>query len=201
MNPGEGAQPGKESPADLVARIAAGDAAAEEAFCQRYSRSVMTMLKNRIGDVQRAEDVHQDTFIIVLSKLRSPEGINDPSKVAAFLHNTAVNVLIGNIRKEARRQTYPDSDRIGRVLDERDNQVDELIRDESRDAVRQLIDELKNARDRQLILRFYVLQQEKPLICEALDLTTVHFDRVISRARKRFRELVLRQEPELASNR
>ncbi|MEN7344254.1 MAG: sigma-70 family RNA polymerase sigma factor [Pseudomonadota bacterium] len=199
MKSGEDALQSNESPTDLVARIAAGDATAEDAFYRRYSRSIMTMLRNRVGDVQHAEDVHQDTFIIVLDRLRRND-ISDPSKVAAFLHKTAVNVLIGNIRKETRRQTYADSDRIERVLDDRDNHIEVLIRDESRDAVRQLIEELKNERDRQLILRFYVLQQDKPLICDALDLTSVHFDRVISRARKRFRELVLRQEPELAAS-
>ncbi|MEM8981440.1 MAG: sigma-70 family RNA polymerase sigma factor [Pseudomonadota bacterium] len=182
---------GELAPAELVARIQSGDSASEAALIRRYSRSLMTMLKQRTGDIQRAEDVHQDTFYIVLERLRSPErSLEDPSKVAAFIHRTAEYVLIGEYRKESRRQTYADSEVIEQSRDPRSGQLERLIDSESQRAVRELVLTLNNERDRELLYRFYILQQEKPLICEVLSLTSVHFDRVISRARKRFRSLV-----------
>ena len=156
---------------------------------QRYSRQIMMMLEQRTGDVQRAEDLHQDTFFTVLQRLRTT-GIDDPSRIGAFLHKTAVNLLIGDYRKETRRQTYADTDLIQTYVDRKSDQLKQLIREEADVAIREAIQELTNARDKELLYRFYILQQEKPLVCEALELTTEHFDRVVYRARQRFRQVI-----------
>ena len=177
------------APQVLVERIRDGSERAESELVRRYSRAIMVMLKQRTGDVQRAEDIQQDTFCVVLQRLRTTS-IDDPSRISAFLHKTAINLLIGEFRKEARRQTHADTDLVQRHTDTRSNQLRQLIRDEADRAIRTMIQELKNARDRELLYRFYILQQEKPLVCKALTLTTEHFDRVVSRARKRFRQLV-----------
>ncbi len=153
----------------------------------------MTMLKCRTNDIQRAEDIHQETFCIVLLRLRD-KGIDDPTKIANFIHKTAINVLIGQQRKEARRQTYPDTELIDQQKDQRSDQLSQLIRREADGAIRGSIAELKTERDRQILYRFYVLQQEKSLVCSALDLSAEHFDRVIARARKRFREHIERKQ-------
>lgn len=177
------------APQVLVERIRDGSESAESELVRRYSRAIMVMLKQRTGDVQRAEDIHQDTFCVVLQRLRTTS-IDDPSRISAFLHKTAINLLIGEFRKEARRRTHADTDLVQRHTDTRSNQLTQLIREEADKAIRTMIQEMRNARDRELLYRFYVLQQEKPLVCKALALTTEHFDRVISRARKRFRQLV-----------
>lgn len=177
------------TPQDLIERIRAGQKSAESELVRRYSRPIMLMLEQRTGDIQRAEDIHQDTFRIAIERLRTT-GIDNPSRIAAFLHKTAINVLIGDYRKEARRQTYADTERIHRHTDTTSDQLRQLIRDEADHAIRATIQELNSARDRELLYRFYILQQEKSVLCKTLDLSEEHFDRVISRARKRFRQLI-----------
>jgi RNA polymerase sigma-70 factor (ECF subfamily) len=181
--------PSQLDPSVIVERIAAGDAHAEAELVRRYSRAMMTMLEHRTGDVQRAEDVHQDTFCIVLERLRST-GIDEPARIAAFIHRTALNVLIGDYRKESRRRTSADTELVQRQLDESSDQLGELIKRESSHAIRETLLELNNERDKELLYRFYILQEEKLTICKILALSAEHFDRVISRARKRFRQLV-----------
>jgi len=46
------------------------------------------------------------------------------------------------------------------------------------------------ARDRDLLMRFYLHDEDKALICRELNLSEEHFNRVIFRARNRFRELL-----------
>ena len=186
------------APAQLVSRIRDGDRAAESEMIARYSRSLMTMLRCRTGDVQRAEDVHQETFCIVLERLRS-KGIDKPEKLAAFLHRTATNVLIGQYRTEARRQTFADTELIQASASEQSDQLVQLIKDEANGAVRATIQELRTPRDREILYRFYILQHEKQAVCRTLALTSEHFDRVIARARKRFRELIERKRLSLVS--
>jgi DNA-directed RNA polymerase specialized sigma24 family protein len=101
-----------------------------------------------------------------------------------------MNLLIDQGRKEARRKTSADSDLVDLQSDNTADQLRTLIREEADQAVRTMIMELRNPRDRELLHRFYILQQEKPLVCQSMALPSEHFDRVISRARKRFRELI-----------
>lgn len=186
-------EPGSTStsidPAELANRIAVGDRDAEEALVRCYSRALMIMLRQRTGDEQKAEDVHQEAFCIVLERLRG-KGIDDPARLAAFLHRTAVNVLIGDIRKESRRQTYADTETIQRIKASEPDHVQQLIDRESGNAVREIVLGLQNSRDRELLYRFYILQEEKPTVCKVLELSPEHFDRVVSRARQRFRKAV-----------
>jgi RNA polymerase sigma-70 factor (ECF subfamily) len=184
-------------PQILADRIRRGDRGAESELVRRYSRPLMTMLRHRTRNVQRAEDLHQDTFVIVLQRLRTT-GLDDPTRIAAFLHKTAINLLIDQGRREARRKTSTDTDVVYLQSDGAADQLRALIRDEADRAVRTMILELRNPRDRELLHRFYILQQEKPLVCQAMTLPSEHFDRVISRARKRFRELIEGKRADIA---
>jgi hypothetical protein len=57
-------------------------------------------------------------------------------------------------------------------------------------AARQMLDEMPATRDRELLMRFYLHDEEKEQICQDLRLSMEHFNRVIFRARNRFRELL-----------
>lgn len=46
--------------------------------------------------------------------------------------------------------------------------------------MRQLIRELPTERDRQLLLRFYVTEEDKESLCADLGLDSLHFNRVLS---------------------
>jgi RNA polymerase sigma-70 factor, ECF subfamily len=46
------------------------------------------------------------------------------------------------------------------------------------------------ARDREILVRFYLDDEERETICRELGLSEEHFNRVIFRARNRFRELL-----------
>lgn len=174
---------------DLAARIRAGDALAEDEFVKFYSAGLMAILRWRTSDIQKAEDAHQEAFRIVLQRLRD-KGIDDPAKLSRFLHRTAINVLIAETRKESRHKTTVDTSLVQNFEDSSPGQLAQLLRDESATAIRNAIQDLATERDREILYRFYILQQEKPNICQAMVLSTEHFDRVISRARKRFRQVL-----------
>ena len=48
-------------------------------------------------------------------------------------------------------------------------------------------------RDRELLVRFYLYEESKESLCRTFGLTELHFNRVIYRARDRFRELLKRR--------
>src|SRR3954451_5524258 len=68
---------------DLVRRIAAGDGAAEAALVERYSRGVLYLLRRLGAPPELADDLHQETFRIVIERLRR-QGLEDPAGVAGL---------------------------------------------------------------------------------------------------------------------
>ena len=181
--------------ADLVTRIARGDPAAETELWNRYSRGLLFLLRRRTGDPDLAEDLRQDTFQVALEKLRAG-GLDDPQKLAAYLRGIAVNLAIGNHRKRVRRNTEPDSDKVAEAPDKHSNPQEEASRDEVGEAVKRLLDELGVSRDRDILRRYYVDEEDKVRICAELDISATHFNRVLFRAKQRFRALLLRAERE-----
>ncbi len=176
--------------ADLAYRVTGGDAAAETELVERYSRGVLFLLRRTTGDPDLADDLHQETFRIVLERLRRRR-LEDPEKLAGFLNRTARNLVIGDYRKKVRRRT--DSlEQPERSADPAPGQLHQALLDEEAAFVRRLLDELRPDRDRQLLYRFYIAEEPKQRICADLALSSLHFNRVLHRARRRFKDLLER---------
>ena len=56
--------------------------------------------------------------------------------------------------------------------------------------VRKLLDELPVQRDREILVKTYLQDEDKSEICEALGVDSAHYNRVLFRAKQRFRELL-----------
>lgn len=173
---------------DLVRRIASGNAAAEGELVERYSRGVLYLLRRLAPEM--ADDLHQETFRIVLERLRRRE-LDEPEGLAGFLRGIARNLVIAERRKSARRRTEADEEELAQAVTPAPGQLAAVLLDEEAETVRQLIRELPTERDRQLLLRFYVTEEDKESVCADLGLDSLHFNRVLFRARQRFKDLLL----------
>jgi len=180
-----------EVAADLVRRIAAGDARAEAALVERYSRGLRTLLRHLGAPPELADDLHQETFRIVLERLRR-RTLDEPGGLAGFLRGTARNLLLAERRKSARRKTESDEELLAQVVHPAPSQLSATLLDEEAEVVRSLIRGLPTDRDRQLLLRYYVGDEDRESLCADLGLDRVHFHRVLFRARQRFKETLVR---------
>ncbi len=179
-----------ETPALLATAISRGDKNAEAALYSRYYRPTLFILERKTGDPELAQDLCQEAFCITLERLRS-QPLADPDKLPAFLHSTAINLYIAEIRKADRRKTYTNQDLLDGVVDSTQNQYRALLRERSGEAVRRLIEAMDNSRDRMLLYQFYIEEKDKAQVCADLGLTQRHFDKVLFRAKQRFKELLL----------
>jgi RNA polymerase sigma-70 factor (ECF subfamily) len=175
----------------IARRIHSGDADAERELVERYSQGLLYHLRRITRDSFLADDLHQETFRVVLPRLRSGD-LEQPEKLAGFILRTGRNLALGNTRRHARRGDYAPSEPPAEPPDPAPGQLDHVLRREAAEAVQHLIAELPAERDREILLRFHVAEEEKETICTELGLTSLQFNVVLFRARQRFKELVER---------
>jgi RNA polymerase sigma-70 factor (ECF subfamily) len=171
----------------LAERVRAGDAAAEQELVQRYSRGVRVILRNAGADWSVVDDLHQETFRIGLEKIRNGD-LRNPSVLGSFIASLARNLATDHFRRRATSETK-DPAKLETLQSAEVGILERLVEREQTECVRQLLDELSTERDREILRRFYLSAEEKGRICEDLKLSGLQFNRVLFRARQRFKEL------------
>ena len=164
-----------------------------EARLRELRSGVLFLLHREVTDPALAEDLCNETFRVVLERLRR-QPLEDPGKLAAFLAQTARNLAMSDRRKALRRQTVTGEQQVIDHAAAEDADPSVALEMQTRAiAMRRVLEEMPNLRDRQLLVRFYLNDEDQAEICRDLHLTQVHFNRVIYRARERFRVLLDRR--------
>lgn len=172
----------------LSERIHAGDRSAEAELVREYSRPTLFMLQYRCHEPAQAEDLLQDTMTIVISHLRE-KPLDNPAALPKYIRQIAMNLFIGEYRKQQRQQTSPDQMAIEQTVAEQSSGYDTVNQQQQARAVHRLLAELPQQRDRQILRLHYLAEQDKEVICKRLKLSSAHFDRVLYRAKQRLRKL------------
>jgi RNA polymerase sigma-70 factor (ECF subfamily) len=176
-------------PADLVRRIEQGDRDAEQALVELYGEGLAFLLRRWTRDREAAEEVYQETFRRALEKLRRGE-LREPESLPAFLRGLARNLSIEHYRGRSRRSGRERSlDAAVELPDDRAEQLGALLRAEKIRLVRHLVAELPIARDREVLVRFYLREEDRQRIQADLELTGPELNMVLFRARRRCQAL------------
>ena len=175
----------------LVHRIMDGDASAESDFVDAYGRGITFVLRKETRDEETLEDLFQETFRIGLEKIRKGD-LREPKKLGGFMCSIARFAVIDHYRHEARHENRVEKSEDGSWSQKGEDQLQEILRREHSEMIRRVIGDLKSERDRQILFRFFIAEDDKANICRDLDLTTLHFNRVLHRAKQRYKSLYLR---------
>jgi RNA polymerase sigma-70 factor, ECF subfamily len=164
------------------------DPVASLASVYRDYPGLRALILRRVHDPEVAADILQDAAVTTLEKLRNGE-IAHPENLGGYLYRVAINHLRNHRRKDRTALSSPE------LLEELRDCVDDpdwerVGRPQWAAAARRTLEEMAGARDRELLVRFYLDDEDKDSICRALNLSHEHFNRVIFRARNRFRELL-----------
>jgi RNA polymerase sigma-70 factor (ECF subfamily) len=179
--------PAGERWAGLVRRIQARESRAEEELYQVFSRGIRFQLCRRLGS-QDIEDRLHDIFMIITESIRNGD-LREPER------------LMGYVRTIVRRQVAEHID--GVVVSRRRKRSLDLgppLRDQRPSPERRLIEkqtitvalEVLNClsfRDREVLVRFYLREQNPSQICRDMSLTETQFRLLKSRAKARFGKL------------
>ncbi len=140
-------------------------------------------------DAELAADLLQDAIVTALQKLEAGE-IEHRGQLDGYVYRVALNHLRNYRRKDKSAISGPDTlpelvDAEGEARPTRT-----IVGGQFGSLVTQLLKEMSSPRDREVLIRFYLQEEERGALCQSLALTDLQFNRVIFRARGRFRELL-----------
>jgi RNA polymerase sigma-70 factor (ECF subfamily) len=128
---------------ELVRRIKSGDSTAVEDFVREYSSRVYSLAYQLTRSTSAAEEIMQEVFITVISKIGTLENEN---YFSTWLYRVTTNAAYGFLRKEKKHKDLVPVDDVESgstaLHDFSDLPDDILLSDESRDILRQAIDKL-----------------------------------------------------------
>lgn len=87
--------------AELIARLQAGDAAAEREFYDRHVDRVYRLVFRMSGRAELAQEWTQDTFVRAFDRLAQFRG---ESALSSWLHSIAVSITLNGLRTLKRRE-------------------------------------------------------------------------------------------------
>jgi RNA polymerase sigma-70 factor (ECF subfamily) len=171
-----------------VPRAHRSEASAVEQALRRSYPGLVSLLARRVGDPQLAQDLLHDAIVTTLGKIAGGAPV-PPDVLAGYVFRTALNHHRNHRRHE--RLAGADGEAAESLpADPAGGPVEQSQRDGMRELVRRVVQDLSSSRDRELLVRFYLDEEDKPQLCESMALTGAQFDRVIGRARERLRALL-----------
>ncbi len=176
-------------PQAIVEQIYAGDARGEHTLIEHYAPALKLILQRRYQDEQLRQDVFQDTFRILIETIRN-RTLENPKALASFLQSTATNLAREYIYQENRHRVIDQVREVEQVISQEYDAQKQLENKELVEYVRAVTQSMETDRDRLILIRFYLEEEDKALICKQLDLESAHFDRVLYRAKQRLRKLM-----------
>jgi RNA polymerase sigma-70 factor, ECF subfamily len=175
-----------------VQRIIDRDGDAEEELVRQYKDGIAIIIGRVVRNESFIEDLSQETFKIALEKIRDGD-VREPERLSGFICGVARNVAIDYVRKMRRLTNQEEIGNAEQIRDSRPDQFEQLWRKERAEIVRQVISELKVERDREVLSRYYIAEEDKDQICADLGFDSKQFNSVIFRALKRYKELYLKR--------
>ena len=172
---------------DLVERIRTEDQSGMEELYKVFSRGVRFYLCRQLGPQDLEDKVH-DTFLIVVQAVRRGE-LREPERLMGFVRTVVRRQVAAHIDQAVHTRRQQVGIETGTaVVDLNRNPEQTAIQQQHEQIAKKVLHSISK-RDREILTRFYLLEQPQEQICEQMNLTETQFRLLKSRAKARFGEL------------
>lgn len=171
----------------LVDRIQHGDEHAMAELYQLFSRGIRFYLCRQLG-AQELEDKVHDTFLIVVQAIRRGD-LREPERLMGFVRTIVRRQVAAYIGEAIQvRREHVDIEQGARIADNQADPELSAIERQSAQIMKTVLSSVSD-RDREILTRFYLLEQPQERICRDMNLTDTQFRLLKSRAKARFGEM------------
>ena len=147
----------KISDQELIRLYLKGDEACLEILIKRHQKNVYTSIYLMVRDRSLAEDIFQETFIKIISTLRT-DRYNEEGKFGPWAARIGRNLAIDYIRKMKRDVTITDSggnDIFSYLRIAEESVEDKIIRHQTEQSIKELVKRLPEEQKQVLIMRHW----------------------------------------------
>lgn len=172
----------------LVQRVHDGDSSAMEELYAIFAKGIRYFLLRNLGPEDIDDKVH-DCFLIVTQAIRNGE-LREPDRLMGYVRTVVKRQIAGSIDSavQQRRNRVEFDDTLFSVSDWRANPESSVMARQRAEIARKVLNGVSR-RDREILNRFYVMEQPQEQICSEMGLTYNQFRLLKSRAKARFGEL------------
>ncbi len=177
--------------ANVVERIRANDPTGLAELYTVFDQGIRFYLSRQLG-IQDVDDRVHDIFLIVTQSILRGD-LREPDRLMGYVRTVLRRQVASQIEEmvQSRRQ-HAELDHGMRLCDRRADPETSAIKQENGDLARRVLNSLKK-RDREVLIRFYLKEQEPGEICRDLGLSATQFRLIKSRAKARFVALAKRR--------
>jgi RNA polymerase sigma-70 factor (ECF subfamily) len=172
---------------ELVEKICSREPSGMEDLYRAFYKSIRFHVFRSLGPQDLEDRVH-DIFLAITESIQKGD-LREPRFLTAYIRTIVrrqIACLLDNVIHT--RRTYTDLETIGPVSDRNPTPERNAIEQENFKFAMRILKALP-ARDRNILIRFYLMEQEPDQICREMNLTETQFRLVKSRAKARFGEL------------
>lgn len=167
----------------LAIAIGAGDTEAEQRLAAQLRSGLLLMLRRRLRDASRAEDVAQEVLLALIRNLRDGR-LREPARIVSYVWAIAAN-LARHEQRERPHESVAEDELL--ALPDPTPASDAALLDEERLALARSALATLPPRDREILHGLYWEGRDKRSLCVLYGLTPAQFDVVKSRALARLR--------------
>jgi RNA polymerase sigma-70 factor, ECF subfamily len=170
-------------------RSAPTERAQIEALIAKEYVGLRLLLTRRTGDPHVAAELLNDAICTTWEKWQANQ-IAHPEQIAGYVFQVAMNHWRNHRRSIAERPEKRADAKVLEALPQSEPGADEGIETHIAARVKELIRSMSSYRDRAVLVRFYLDEQDRDVICREMQMTPSQFAKVLHRARGRLRRLL-----------
>jgi len=166
---------------ELILSYLDGNEKAFEELLSRHKQRIFTSIYLFVKDQAKAEDIFQDVFIKIVDTLRKGK-YNHEGKFLQWALRISYNMCVDNFRRSKRRPTVSPTETfdIFDILEnQEDNAEETIMKSQTHQRIRKLVDQLPPEQREVVILRHYADMSFK----EIAQLTRVSINTALGRMR------------------
>jgi RNA polymerase sigma-70 factor (ECF subfamily) len=167
------------------------DSGAQDRLVSSFSRPVLIKLRAMLRSPELVQDAFQETFLRVFTYFGSGRTLERPAGLPGFIHVTCHNVALELLRGHTRHDQMPEN-HPGPVSGTPDPER-QFVTQERKAFVQGLLNEL-SSRDRQLLKRVFLDEEDKDAVCRDFQVDRAYLRVLLYRARQSCLALLTRAD-------
>ena len=132
--------------ASYLKKLRSGDTRTEEHFASYFRELIRLKLRSRLNSKEAIEDVQQETFVRVLSALKTDKGLRQAERLGAYVNSVCNNVLLEHYRSQRRTEPMEDDQTSATLVEGRPDAFSLLLTKDTEKTVRKILGEAAGAR-------------------------------------------------------